>query len=385
LEDKKKIELLCFEWNPKKVTETGINGNTVNHSYYSTTVSEATKALRPVTGVEYEKTLSNTAFHEVIGNKLYETFANKDGDDREAQLIYKGNATSGKTDTNLFTTYDDLNRKASTSLEVNGYNSSGVSDAATKKVVLKSQYTYKDISQAQTTNQITGISLTNNSGYSKNLNYIYDANGNITNASGITYVYDEANQLTRVNDPVYGTTTYQYDKGGNLVSEKTYAYTTGALQSVVNEKSYYVLSDRLQTVTVNGNPINYYNGMVFNWEMRRQLSGITNGSNNISYKYNENGIRTSKTVNGVTTKYTLVDDRITYQTDGTTSMYYRYDSSNSLIGFEYTKGGVTTDYYYVKNLQGGYHCHCSNAKGILDKDGNSVVEYSYANIDIYGY
>jgi len=66
-------------------------------------------------------------------------------------------------------------------------------------------------------------------------------------------------------------------------------------------------------------------------------------------------------------------------------MYYRYDSSNSLIGFEYTKGGVTTDYYYVKNLQGGYHCHCTNAKGILDKDGNSVVEYSYVNIDIYGY
>jgi len=115
--------------------------------------------------------------------------------------------------------------------------------------------------------------------------------------------------------------------------------------------------------------------MVFNWEMGRQLSGITNGSNNISYnnisyKYNENGIRTSKTVNGVTTKYTLVDDRITYQTDGTTSMYYRYDSSNSLIGFEYTKGGVTTDYYYVKNLQG-------DIIGILDKDGNSVVEYSY--------
>jgi len=41
-----------------------------------------------------------------------------------------------------------------------------------------------------------------------------------------------------------------------------------------------------------------------------------------------------------------------------------------LIGFEYTKGGVTTDYYYVKNLQG-------DIIGILDKDGNSVVEYSY--------
>ena len=97
------------------------------------------------------------------------------------------------------------------------------------------------------------------------------------------------------------------------------------------------------TYDVSGNPLTYHNGMAFEWEMGRQLAGITNGNTTISYKYNENGIRTNKTVNGVTTEYTLVDGRITYQTDGNTSMYFRYDGDDELIGFEYTVNGVTNE------------------------------------------
>ena len=232
-----------------------------------------------------------------------------------------------------------------------------------------------------TTNFIETIRLSNDNGYSKRLTYAYDANGNITNASGVTYVYDEAGQLVRVNDPANGTTTFRYDKGGNLVYEKTYAYTTGALGSVISTKQYSYQYDRLVSVTengvttnitydVSGNPLTYHNGMSFEWEMGRQLAGITNGNTTISYTYNEEGIRTSKTVNGVTTEYTLVDGRITYQTDGTTSMYFRYDGDDELIGFEYTVNGVTNEYYYVKNLQG-------DIIDILDNNGNVVVSYEY--------
>ena len=114
--------------------------------------------------------------------------------------------------------------------------------------------------------------------------------------------------------------------------------------------------------------------MIFQWEMGRQLAGITNSNDVISYTYNEEGIRTSKTVNGVTTEYALVDRRITYQTDGTTSMYFRYDGSDELIGFEYTVNGVTDEYYYVKNLQG-------DVIDILDNNGNVVVSYEY---DVWG-
>jgi len=48
-----------------------------------------------------------------------------------------------------------------------------------------------------------------------------------------------------------------------------------------------------------------YNGNTYTWQNGRQLASITNGNNTYSYKYNDAGIRTEKTVNGVVTKYYL--------------------------------------------------------------------------------
>ena len=49
-----------------------------------------------------------------------------------------------------------------------------------------------------------------------------------------------------------------------------------------------------------GNPLSYYNGTsyTFTWEGRR-LVGAVKGSSTMSFEYNDEGIRTSKTVNGV--------------------------------------------------------------------------------------
>ena len=44
------------------------------------------------------------------------------------------------------------------------------------------------------------------------------------------------------------------------------------------------------------------NGYTFGWTNRR-LTSATSENNSISYTYNHNGIRTSKTVNGTTTYY----------------------------------------------------------------------------------
>lgn len=58
-----------------------------------------------------------------------------------------------------------------------------------------------------------------------------------------------------------------------------------------------------------------------------------NGTNTYSYKYDDNGIRTEKTVNGITAHYLTVDGRITGQYDGTDTLYFRYNADNSPIGF----------------------------------------------------
>ena len=48
-----------------------------------------------------------------------------------------------------------------------------------------------------------------------------------------------------------------------------------------------------------GNPLTY-DSYKFTWEMGRQLKSIEGNNKTISYKYNDSGIRTEKTVNGVT-------------------------------------------------------------------------------------
>ena len=51
-----------------------------------------------------------------------------------------------------------------------------------------------------------------------------------------------------------------------------------------------------------GNPLTYYNGYSFTWQ-GRELIGATNGQNTLSFTYNSDGLRTSKTVNGVKHEY----------------------------------------------------------------------------------
>ena len=109
-----------------------------------------------------------------------------------------------------------------------------------------------------------------------------------------------------------------------------------------------------------------YNGNTFTWEEGRQLAALSGNGNTISYKYNDGGIRTSKTVNGVTTNYHLVGNNVTYETNGTDTIYYTYDSSGQLASMDLN--GV--EYYYIRNAQG-------DIIGLFDKTGAQVVAYTY--------
>ena len=97
----------------------------------------------------------------------------------------------------------------------------------------------------------------------------------------------------------------------------------------------------------NGN-MTSLNGFEFTWDGRR-LSVAVSADTNISYTYNHNGIRTSKTIGGTTITYRVDENNnVIEQTDGTNTIKFVYDSNNSPVYMEYN--GVT--YYYEKNLQG---------------------------------
>ena len=98
----------------------------------------------------------------------------------------------------------------------------------------------------------------------------------------------------------------------------------------------------------------------------RQLTDLSDTETTMSFKYDCNGIRTKKTVNGVETKYTYVG-----------SMLVSQKTSDEVINFAYTVGGAPygftydgQNYFYLLSLQG-------DIIGIYDSTGTVVVRYTY--------
>lgn len=194
---------------------------------------------------------------------------------------------------------------------------------------------------------------------------------------------------------------YQYDKGGNRVSEKLYAYTLSdslgtVQQEIVSEYDNIVWDDLL--TSYNGKEITYdnagnptsYDGKTFVWN-GKQLKQITSadGSKTL-FNYDANGLRTRKVQYDETNRlsyyveYIWADGKIVSQyltliayvtySDGSTKSVpigpipskVIYDDNGIPQGF--TCGEAT--FGFVRNLQG-------DVIAMVDFEGNIVMEYSY--------
>ena len=176
------------------------------------------------------------------------------------------------------------------------------------------------------------------------VSYTYDAAGNITtitDGSLVTYyTYDSLNHLVR-EDKAYSnkTVVYAYDNGGNILTKTEYAYSPTVEDittlTPTNTVTYaYGNTDwKDQLTSFNGEAITYdaignpltYRGMTLTWQNGRQLATLVNGNTSISYQYNEEGLRTSKTVNGITTEYYWNGSQLLGQKTGNSSLYFLYD------------------------------------------------------------
>ncbi|MDP4146929.1 MAG: DNRLRE domain-containing protein [Bacillota bacterium] len=248
----------------------------------------------------------------------------------------------------------------------------------------KTSFTYKRGGNGGTDS--TTIDTISNNG--NVISYTYDANGNIdtiTQGDQTTkYYYNELNELREEDNGVLQQTiVYTYDTGGNILNKTVYPY------DKFRDKIYDAANKPAPTATYsysydsswkdelrkyNGKDINYDNignpisdgTYNYTWEHGRQLSGISGNGQTITYKYNDDGIRTSKTVNGVTTNYHLNGDKVTYEDNGTDKIYYTYDASDKLVSMNLN--GV--EYYYIRNAQG-------DIIGLFDKTGATVASYTY--------
>ena len=96
----------------------------------------------------------------------------------------------------------------------------------------------------------------------------------------------------------------------------------------------------------------------------------------MSFTYDDNGIRTSKTVNGVKHTYYLNGSQITAEQWGDKLLVYLYDASGSPIGMMYSTTsyaeGAFDVFWFDKNLQG-------DIVAVYNESGTKVAAYTYSD------
>ena len=262
--------------------------------------------------------------------------------------------------------------------------SSGTTVKNGSRTVLGTGYAYRDVDSTYTTTQVK--SVTNSyGGKTANFNYTYDANGNILSVSGaqaVTYEYDDLGQLVWEKNATAGKAwNYAYDDGGNILSRTEYTCSTNGTVSGSGTTTSYTYGDAEwgdlltayngEEITYDGigNPLSY-RGWTMSWQGGRQLASMTKSSDTLSFVYNESGLRTSKTVNGITHSYVWQGSKLAADITDAYTLYFHYDSSGEVIGFTRTANGADTEYFYVKNLQG-------DILKVITATGTEAATYTY--------
>ena len=231
-------------------------------------------------------------------------------------------------------------------------------------------YTYRDISDTQTTMQVARLSY--NLGSGLNYDYTYDNLGNIAtykkpDGEQITFTYDRQGQLLKaVGSSTY---TYSYDSVGNVLTANGHSYS----YSNADWKDLLTAYDG-ESITYDdsGNPTSYYNGTRWemSWENGRSLSRAVSSDTVVDFTYDLSGIRSTKTIDGVQHSYLYAGEKLLRESYGSNVLDFFYDANGTPYALKYN-GSI---FYYITNLQG-------DVIQIVDTNGNTVANYEY---DPYG-
>ena len=253
---------------------------------------------------------------------------------------------------------------------------------------LKAEYSYVDWSgdkSDRTTGTVRGINYTfAANGLSPHDRwYTYDNVGNIlTECRWISssskpvqesYTYDAKNQLVRHDSATLKAIyTYEYDLGGNIKSKTIYNKDSGATSTINYIYGNSAWGDEL--TSYNGESIVYdaignpttYRGWGMTWQGRQLTKAVKDKT--ITFTYDSEGIRTSKSDGTNTTKYLLNGTQILAQKTGSTTLSFFYDQQGNRVAMA---DGKNNFYYYIYNLQGDVIALADASTGKL------VVTYTY--------
>lgn len=317
-------------------------------------------------GVYHKIYCTNEKLTEIIGDK--EKTLKTDLGDNSYKIYW---TLADDIYSTYFNVKDKFGRKSEEGIYGIYRNSSGKEVELSKKEVYNKEYKYVSNSPNRTSELVSDIKYTG--AYNNTIHYGYDKNRRISEVNDICYTYDKAGHLTtEVNVITRTGKDFVYDKGGNIVEirpfsrgrydkSQTFTYGNSNWKDLLTEYDGNEI-----TYDEIGNPLNYYNGTEFKWTMGQRLKSAKRSDGvKISYTYNADGLRTSKTINNVKFNYYWNDGKLTAQTCAGNTVYFRYDGDTP-IGFEYNN----SQYYYVTDLLG-------NIIAVLDADGKTAAEYSY--------
>ena len=234
---------------------------------------------------------------------------------------------------------------------------------------LKAEYSYKPFDSKvpnRTTGTVRGINYTfaANGLFTHDRWYTYDHAGNIlTECSWISssskpvqesYTYDAKNQLVKHDSVTLNATfTYTYDVAGNIKSKTIYNKEDGTTSTIDYTYGNSAWGDELtsygnESIEYDkiGNPT-LYRGWGMTWQGRQLVKAEKDKK--ISFTYDSEGVRTSKTVGSTTTKYLLNGTQILAQTTNGITTSFFYDQQGNRVAMADSSNHI---YYYLYNLQG---------------------------------
>ncbi|OCA85770.1 Wall-associated protein [Bacillus sp. FJAT-27225] len=212
-----------------------------------------------------------------------------------------------------------------------------------------------------------------------NEKYKYDASGNRTHieySDGlmISYEYDNLDQLIKETLKDGTVKEYFYDGFGNRIKVKTTRGTVTTTTSSTYNNANQLESFGGEAISYDANGNRLTDGKYkYEWNAAEQMESVTRIGEStpfVTYRYDEDGKRIQKTVNGVVTNYHYDGDslNILYETDSQNNVVrsYTYAEGGQLLSLN--KGGQKFFYHY--NAHG-------DVIAITDSNGKRVAAYEY--------
>ena len=238
------------------------------------------------------------------------------------------------------------------------------------------EYTYAapgGTNVGNTTPLVSKLNYSRSGAQLMSFNYTYDSMGRIRSDDSYMYVYDGLGQLTTVKDKSGAVLySYTYDGAGNILTATengtTVSYTYGDAEWQDLLTAY---NGQEITYDAIGNPTSY-RGWTLGWQNGRQLATAAKSGKSVSYAYDVNGIRASKTVDGVKHTYVYDGTQLLAERYGTTRLEFMYNESGQphLVRYSTNSGSSYVTYYYILNHQG-------DVMALMDTAGELAVKYTY--------